>query len=218
MSQPKRTLRLTLALCSLGLATVGVAGQGQSSPSSGETAQAPLTFVLKDGTPVKLRLGRTISSADAHAGDRVDFEALEAVTVNDRVVIPKGSAAWGTVTQARRRSRPFRGGRLDVNIDLVTLANGQTAPLRAVSNYKGEGRGEALAGTMVMTGVVFFPALPLFLFTPGKNIDIPKGTEITAYINGDVPLDPNKFITKPAPEMQKTPLRASSGHGPREIR
>jgi hypothetical protein len=27
----------------------------------------------------------------------------------------------------------------------------------------------------------------------GKDITIPKGTEITAYINGDIPLDPKKF-------------------------
>jgi hypothetical protein len=27
----------------------------------------------------------------------------------------------------------------------------------------------------------------------GKDITIPKGTEITAYINGDIPLDPTKF-------------------------
>ena len=42
-----------------------------------------------DGTPVKLRLGRTISSADAKAGDEVDFEVLEDVKVNDTVVIAK---------------------------------------------------------------------------------------------------------------------------------
>jgi hypothetical protein len=27
----------------------------------------------------------------------------------------------------------------------------------------------------------------------GKDITIPKGTEITAYINGDIPLDPKRF-------------------------
>jgi len=36
-------------------------------------------FRLEDGTPVKLRRARTISSADAHTGDTVDFEVLEDV-------------------------------------------------------------------------------------------------------------------------------------------
>ena len=40
---------------------------------------------------------------------------------------------------------------------------------------------------------MFFPAAPLFLFIHGKDITIPKGTEITAFINGDVPLDMAKF-------------------------
>ncbi len=63
-----------------------------------------------------------------------------------------------------------------------------------------------------MTGLVFFPALPLFFFTPGKNIDIPKGTEINAYINGDVPLDPEKFPAKPTNETQaSSPARALAG-------
>ncbi|MGA8676485.1 MAG: hypothetical protein WB621_14810 [Candidatus Acidiferrales bacterium] len=46
---------------------------------------------------------------------------------------------------------------------------------------------------MVATAIVFFPAAPLFLFMKGKDITIPKGTEITAYINSDVPLDASKF-------------------------
>jgi plastocyanin len=40
---------------------------------------------------------------------------------------------------------------------------------------------------------VFFPAAPLFLFMHGKDITIPKGTEITAFVNGDVSLDLAKF-------------------------
>jgi hypothetical protein len=32
-------------------------------------------LVLEDGTPIKLRVGRTVSSADAHVGDLVDFES-----------------------------------------------------------------------------------------------------------------------------------------------
>jgi diacylglycerol kinase family enzyme len=40
---------------------------------------------------------------------------------------------------------------------------------------------------------VFFPAAPFFLFMHGKDITIPKGTEITAYINGDMRLDLAKF-------------------------
>src|SRR5579884_678716 len=50
-----------------------------------------------------------------------------------------------------------------------------------------------MTGAMVATSIVFFPAAPLFLFMHGKDITIPKGTEITAYINGDTRLDEAKF-------------------------
>jgi hypothetical protein len=32
--------------------------------------------VLEDGTPIKLRISRTVSSADARVGDTVDFEVF----------------------------------------------------------------------------------------------------------------------------------------------
>jgi PEGA domain len=40
---------------------------------------------------------------------------------------------------------------------------------------------------------VFFPAAPLFLLIKGKDITIPKGTEIAAFVAGDVPLDAARF-------------------------
>jgi hypothetical protein len=49
---------------------------------------------------------------------------------------------------------------------------------------------------MIGIAIVFFPAAPLFLFMHGKDITIPKVTEVTAYINGDIPLDPVRFQPK----------------------
>ncbi len=123
----------------------------------------------------------------------MDFEVLEDVSAKDTLVIPKGSIAWGTVTEAQPKRRMARGGKLDVNIDAVRLADGEKAPLRAVKDVKGGGHTGAMTGAMVGTAIVFFPAAPLFLFMHGKDISIPKGTEITAYINGDTRLDQAKF-------------------------
>lgn len=50
-----------------------------------------------------------------------------------------------------------------------------------------------MVGGMVATSIVLFPAAPFFLFMHGKDISIPKGTEITAYVNGDMKLDIAKF-------------------------
>ena len=160
-------------------------------------------FVLEDGTPVRLRLNRTISSADAHVGDTVDFEVLEDISVNGTLVIPKSGLAFATVTEAQSKRRMARGGKLDINIDYVKLVSSEKAALRAVKEVKGGGHTGAMTGGIVATSIVFFPAAPFFLFMHGKDISIPKGTEITAYVSGDLKLDIAKF----------QPAVAASGQG-----
>ena len=158
-------------------------------------SSAPTGPTLEDGTPVKLRIGRTISSADAHVGDTVDFEVLDEVHVGNLLVIPKGGTAWATVTEAKSKGHMGKGGKLDINIDSVRLVDGEKAALRAVKEGKGGGHTGAMTGAMVATSLVFFPAAPLFLFMHGKDITIPKGTEVTAYVNGNFPIDVSKFQT-----------------------
>src|SRR5512133_3884631 len=171
----------------------------QATPSTPPAAAAAskrapsFKFGLEDGTPVKLRLQRTISSSDAKVGDTIDFDVLEEIRINDLLVVPKGGIAWATVTQAQGKRRMGRGGKLDINIDSVRLVDGEKVPLRAIKENSGGGHVGAMTGAMVATSLVFFPAAPLFLFMHGKDITIPKGTEITAYINGDTPLEMAKF-------------------------
>jgi len=175
----------------------------------------PLAFGLEDGTPIKLRITRNLSSADATTGDRVDFEVLEDIKVKDVIVVPRGGLALATVTEAQHKRRMARGGKLDVNIDDVRLIDGEKAPLRAVKEAKGGGHTGAMTGAMIGTAIVFFPAAPLFLFMHGKDITIPKGTEVTAYVNGDIPLDPVRFQPKAAvdPTVGQQPTGPGAPNG-----
>jgi PEGA domain len=192
-------LPVLLSMCLLQPALQDQNGKPAVAPTvtAPVVVKQPLAFGLEDGTPVKLKLNRTISSADAHVNDTVDFEVLEQVTVKDDIIIPRGSMAWGTVTEAEPKRRMARGGKLNVNIDSVRLASGEKIPLRAVKDVKGGGHVGAMTGAMVATAIVFFPAAPLFLFMKGKDITIPQGTEITAYTSGDIPLDASKFVPDP---------------------
>src|SRR5712692_9386065 len=207
---------LTTSLAISGFAEFPQAAQDNKNtqpPQKSETAylKQPLAFGLEDGTPIKLRLTRNLSSADATTGDRVDFEVLEDIKVKDVIVIPRGGLALATITEAQHKRRMARGGKLNVNIDDVRLADGEKAPLRAVKETQGGGHTGAMTGAIIGTAIVFFPAAPLFLFMHGKDITIPKGTEITAYINGDIPLDPVKFQTQTAvkPGAESTPVQTS---------
>lgn len=159
-----------------------------------------------------MRINRTVSSGDAHVGDTVDFEVLEDISVNGTLVIPKGGLAFATVTQAQAKRRMARGGKLDINIDYVKLISSEKAALRAVKDMSGGGHTGAMVGGIVATSLVFFPAAPFFLFMHGKDISIPKGTEITAYVNGDMKLDVAKF--QPAVQPAATSSSATPTANP----
>jgi hypothetical protein len=166
-----------------------------------EAAAQTAPFVISDGTPVRLRLRQNISSADAQVGQTVDFELIDEIIVNGITVAPRGAAALATVTDAKAKGRLGKGGRLNVNIDHLRLASGEKTALRAVKDVKGGGHTGAMTGAIVATSLVFFPAAPLFLLMKGKDITIPQGTQITAYVNGEVKLDMARFThqQQPAP-------------------
>jgi hypothetical protein len=188
------------------------AQQNANDDAEGTRVHSTKGFVLDDGTPVKLRLNRNLSSADAHTGDTVDFEVLEDVYLNDVLVVPKGGLAFATVTEAEAKKRMARGGKLDVNIDYVRLVDGEKCALRATEGGKGGGHTGGMVGGMVATSLVFFPAAPFFLFMHGKDITIPKGTQITAYTSGDDKLDQAKFlpVAKDGPQAATPPPAAAA--------
>ena len=167
---------------------------------------------LLDGTAVKLRLAENLTSATARAGDQVPFEVTEEVDVEGVTVVLKGAQALATVTDASPKKSMGRGGKLDVNVDSVRLIDGEKAQLRAVEDNKGGGHVGAMTGAMVATAMVFFPAAPLFLFIHGKDVVIPQGTEVTAFVQGDMKLDMAKFApVPPAAAMAAAPAAAASG-------
>jgi hypothetical protein len=167
-------------------------------------------FVLEDGTPIKLRLSQTVSSADAHVNDRVEFEVLEDVMVGDVVVIPKGASALGTVTEAVPKRRMARGGKLEIVMDSVRLVDGQKAALRAVKDAKGGGHTGGMTVGIVAAAIVFWPAAPLFLLMHGKDITFPKGTDVPTFVNGDMKLDPAKFQQAQGGSTQPVAISAAS--------
>jgi hypothetical protein len=169
------------------------AAANPAGQASGPQPRQLLPNTLMDGTPIKLRLDRTISSANEKVGNEVTFDVLEEIKINGVVIIPKGSLATGTVTDADHKKSMGRAGKMDVNIDYVRMADGEKAALKATEGGKAGGHTGAMTGAIVATSIVFFPAAPLFLFMHGKDLVIPQGTEITAYINGDMPLTMARF-------------------------
>jgi hypothetical protein len=186
------------------------ASQPQSAAPEARRAAPTFAFGLEDATPVKLKLSRDLTSEHEKVGDRVDFEVQEDVRVKDVLVIPKGGIAWGSITEAQPHRRMGRAGKLDLKLDEVRLVDGERIPLRAVRDAKGSGRQGLMTVGIVASGVLFFPAAPLFLFMHGKDITIPKGAEITAYVEGDTALDAQKFSNNAQPHDVPPPSAPTS--------
>jgi hypothetical protein len=151
---------------------------------------AAQVLTLQDGTPVRLRLNRTVSSASAHVGETVDFEVTEPVINENYVVIPKGAVVLGRVSKVETKRRFGRAGALELSIDSVRLPDGGTILLRATPE-KGEGEmhGARKAATIA--------ASPVLVWVKGKNVAFDKGTETTAYVSGDARLDESQPRTSP---------------------
>ena len=145
------------------------------------------TLILPDSTPIRMKLGKAISSADAKVGDEVSLEVSEEVVVDGLLIVPKGASAMGVVNEAEPKRALGRGGKLGVLVRSVRLANNDQAVLRS----GGEGKGSS------STAGVVIPIMH------GKDITFPKGMEITAYVNGDTRLKREGFHA--APEISDGP-------------
>ncbi len=127
-------------------------------------------------------------SSQVIAGEKVPLEVVDPVLVGDLVAISPRTVAEATVTIAQADRSMGRGGSLELKIESVRLTDGELVSLRAVKDAKGGNNGQpALLAGLGMAGMV-----SLF-YVRGKSATIPAGTEITAYIAGEFPLDPSTF-------------------------
>ena len=108
------------------------------------------------------------------------------------------ATAIATVTATEHKKSMGRAGKLDISISYARRKDQEKVALRATQENKGGGHVGAMTGAIVATSIIFFPAAPLFLFIHGKDITIPQGTEIIAFVEGDMHLNMANFVTAPA--------------------
>ena len=163
-------------------------------PPPVKAVPAGFDLTLANGTPLHLKLGKTISTASAHVGDVVELHAADEVIVDGITVIPIGATAVGIVSEVEPRKRLGRGGKLALSINFVRLANKDKA---AVRSFQETTDSSPLAGAGVSQ-------------SHGKEIVFAEGSEFTAYVDGDVHLKKAAFQaakdgTTPAASAQNPP-------------
>jgi hypothetical protein len=187
--------------------------------SAEEISSPPATLTIPDGTPIKLRLAENVSSTHARVGDRLDFVVSRDVNVGGFNIIQAGSVAHGTVTAVKHKRFLGVGGKVCLELDSVDLINGGPMELRARKEVKGHSRTKLMVGAMIITGMIFLPATPVFLLTRGHDSTIVKSTEITAQSDGattvlSANLPPSRESSSELGEMMDyLPPRVFDGEG-----
>jgi len=140
--------------------------------------------LLRDSTEVPLKFATDVNSKNAHEGDPVEFVLDEDLKVGDSVVVPKGAHAVATVSAAKKAGMMGRPGELNVQLQYLVVGNNHIH-LRGTKGKEGDSKTGATVALTVIFG-------PIGLIKHGKNVDIPVGTPLKAYVDQDIWLPPAK--------------------------
>ncbi len=119
---------------------------GQKAPESAPlSAFSPKPVVVKAGNKIVITADEPVSSKTSNSGDHFDASIAEPVVVGDKVVIPKGSKATGTVTDAKSAGKFKGNAAISVTLSSVTV-HGEEYRLKTTEvTESGKGRGKRTA-------------------------------------------------------------------------
>jgi hypothetical protein len=143
-------------------------------------------ITIPEGTIVVVKSIADISSKTAREGDLLDFITAEDILIDGVVVIKENARVSANVEDAEHAKSLGKQGSLTIKFSNVKAANGVNIPLRAV---RGSSEGKSTIGATVALSVVLSP---LFLLKKGKEIKIPAGKLMEAYVSRDMELNITK--------------------------
>ena len=108
-------------------------------------AAAPKPIVVRAGKEIVITADQSVSSKTSNAGDHFDASLAEPVIVGDRVVIPKGARATGTVTEAKSAGKFKGNAAITVTLSSVTVHGEQYRLKTTEVTEAGKGRGKRTA-------------------------------------------------------------------------
>lgn len=111
-------------------AAVLAAFLGLTSATS-SVAQSLEDTVVSRKTEIFVRIQRSLNSKTARAGDRFHGQVEVPVTVEDRIIIPKGSFIIGHVDLSQPAGRMKGKSQMKLVFDTVILPNGTTRSIQA---------------------------------------------------------------------------------------
>ena len=178
-----------------------------AAPATGEAKKPGLLerleakpVTIPEGTVLTVRLNQAVGSKISNSGDPFSATIVSPVQVGEKVVIPKGSEAAGTITDAVPLGRFKGGARLALTLNSVTI-NGKKYDVQTTGvseSEKGKGKrtaamigGGAGAGAIIgaLAGGGKGAAIGAIVgggagtagaaFTGNKNITLPAETSLS---------------------------------------
>jgi hypothetical protein len=140
---------------------------------------------IPDGTQMELELVSNITSKEAQEGDIVNFTVVNPVVVNGVTIIDRGAPAKGRIAVAKKSGRWGRSGKLGWAMQDVLAVDGSRIAVRMEKKLSGDSKGGTVATGVILTSLVFWPAAPLWGFKKGKEVSIPAGKRLEAFVHGD---------------------------------
>src|SRR6202790_2996337 len=95
----------------------GASGEQKSS----EPLFAPKPVVVEAGTPIRVTVDQSVSSKTSNPRDHFDASLAAPIVVGEKVVIPSGARARGTVTDAKSAGKFKGNAAISVTLSSVTI-------------------------------------------------------------------------------------------------
>lgn len=147
------------------------------------SAQQSKKLIIPEGTIIRVKSVADITSKTAHEGDLVDFITAEELQIDGVVVVKENARVSANIEDAEQAKSLGKQGSLTLKFSNVKSVNGINIPLRAV---RGATEGKSTIGATVALSVVLSP---LFLLKKGKEIKIPAGKLMEAYVSRDTEIN-----------------------------
>jgi hypothetical protein len=133
--------------------------------------------LVREGDQVPLKFANSLTSKTANQGDPVEFVLDDDLKIGDTVVVAKGAHALATVSDAKKAGMLGKPGELAVQLQYL-VAGDNRVRIRGTKGREGESKTGATVALTVLFG-------PIGLIKHGKNVEIPAGTPLTAYVDQD---------------------------------
>ena len=144
--------------------------------------------VIPAGTLVPIRFLSPLNSKINKTGETFDFQIIENLFLDNKLIIPVNSEGVGEITKAKKASILSRSGKLEIEFKSLLALDGTSLNLTLGEKAEEENKrlyvavGAGILGLIILSSPV---GLVFGALIPGKNVKIEEGTEMFLQVKED---------------------------------